>query len=467
VTFDPSSPGTPTPTPITIDSDSGVFGVACPSITQCTAVDGNGQEVTFDPSSPGTPTPITIDSGVLHSVACPSSTQCTAVDYYNGWEVTFDPSSPGTPTPITIDSGNYLTSVACPSITQCTAVDGNGSEVTFDPSSPGTPTPITIDSGNYLYALACVSSTQCTAVDDQGQGVTFNPSSPGTPTPTMIDSNSRFLRAVACPSSTQCTTVDIIAHAVTFNPSSPGSATLELLPGASTLTGVSCSSVTLCVAVDGSGHAFVGTASTDTVPPSISITAPTGAYTLNQPAQASYSCSDDGSGVASCAGPVASMVNFDTSSIGLHTFTVNAQDNVGNFSSASSSYSVLYSTGSCLGSPGHTVLPPVKPDGSSVFKLGSTVPVKFRVCDANGVSIGTAGIVTGSGAPVLYSKTNGAGGVDEPVYSTTPNTAFRWDATDQQWIFNQSTENLTSGVIYTYRINLNDGSYIQYTFGVK
>jgi hypothetical protein len=57
--------------------------------------------------------------------------------------------------------------------------------------------------------------------------------------------------------------------------------------------------------------------------------------------------------------------------------------------------------------------------------------------------------------------------VDEPVYSTTPDTAFRWDGTAQQWIFNQSTENLTAGVVYTYRINLNDGSYIQYTFGVK
>jgi hypothetical protein len=127
----------------------------------------------------------------------------------------------------------------------------------------------------------------------------------------------------------------------------------------------------------------------------------------------------------------------------------------------------LYSTASCLGSPGHSVLPPIKPDGSSVFKLGSTVPVKFRVCDANGVPVGTAGIVSGSGAPVLYSKTNGSGGVDEPVYSTTPDTAFRWDGTARQWIFNQSTENLTLGVIYTYRINLKDGSYIQYTFGVK
>jgi hypothetical protein len=387
VTFNPRSPGTPAPA--TIDAGNGVFALACPSSTQCTAVDAHGQEVTFNPSSPGTPTPAAIDSGnVLHGVACPSSTQCTAVDYYNGQELTFNPISPGTPAPTTIDSGSFLTSIACPAGTQCTAVDSNGQEVTFNPGSPGTPAPGTVDAGNYLYAVACPSSTQCTAVDDNGQEVTFNPGSPGTPAPVTIDSNSRFLFALACPTGTQCTAVDIAADAVTFDPSSPGAGTLEPLVGASTLTGVSCSSETLCVAVDGSGHAFVGT-------------------------------------------------------------------------------SVLYSTASCLGSPGHTVLEPVKPDGSSVFKLGSTIPVKFRVCDSNGVPVGTAGIVSGSGAPVLYSKTNGTGGVDEPVYSTTPDTAFRWDVTSQQWIFNQSTENLTSGVVYTYRINLNDGSYIQYTFGVK
>ncbi len=148
------------------------------------------------------------------------------------------------------------------------------------------------------------------------------------------------------------------------------------------------------------------------------------------------------------------------------TFT----DATGNYKGASGTAkdAILYSTGSCLGSPGHAVLQPVNPDGSSVFKQGSTVPVKFRVCDASGNSIGTPGVVTGSGAPVLVSKTDGAGGVDEAIYSTTPDTAFRWDPTAQQWIFNQSTKNLKSGTVYTYAINLNDGGPpIIYVLGVK
>ena len=50
-------------------------------------------------------------------------------------------------------------------------------------------------------------------------------------------------------------------------------------------------------------------------------------------------------------------------------------------------------SGACLGAPGHAILPPINADGSSVFKQGSTVPAKFRVCDANGNSIGTPGVV--------------------------------------------------------------------------
>ena len=69
------------------------------------------------------------------SVACPSTTQCTAVDN-QGQQVTFDPSSPGDPTPTSIDPGNSPESLACPSTTQCTAVDNEGQLVRFDPTAP-------------------------------------------------------------------------------------------------------------------------------------------------------------------------------------------------------------------------------------------------------------------------------------------------------------------------------------------
>jgi hypothetical protein len=62
---------------------------------------------------------------------------------------------------------------------------------------------------------------------------------------------------------------------------------------------------------------------------------------------------------------------------------------------------------------------------------------------------------------------SGTGAVDEQVYSTTPDDAFRWDPTAKQWIFNQNTKNLLVGKAYTYWIYLADGTHIEYKFGTK
>src|SRR5439155_2101239 len=137
------------------------------------------------------------------------------------------------------------------------------------------------------------------------------------------------------------------------------------------------------------------------------------------------------------------------------------------FSYVPSGMTILYSTGACLGDLGHTVLQPINPSSTmSVFKLGSTVPTKFRVCDANGISIGTSGVVTGYG--LVAAANSPAITVDEDVYSTTPDTAFRWSG--DQWIFNQSTKNngtLKAGTTYYFAINLNDGSSILFQYGLK
>jgi hypothetical protein len=207
----------------------------------------------------------------------------------------------------------------------------------------------------------------------------------------------------------------------------------------------------------------------DATAPVITITSPAdgGAYLLNAALAADYACVDATSGTSSCAGPVADGANFNTGSIGAHNFLVNAIDNAGNPASATNSYSVGYaSAGTCLGSPGHQILQPINADNSSVVKKGSTVPAKFRVCDANGQSIGTPGVVTSF---LLIQVINGTVSTypnEDPV-STTPDTAFRWSSSDQQWIFNVNTKNLTANRTYKYAIGLNDGSFIYFQFGTK
>ncbi|PYI45071.1 MAG: hypothetical protein DMC57_00440, partial [Verrucomicrobia bacterium] len=128
--------------------------------------------------------------------------------------------------------------------------------------------------------------------------------------------------------------------------------------------------------------------------------------------------------------------------------------------------SVMYSA-SCIisGDPTHVILQPINADGSSVNKAGSTVPAKFRVTDANCNSIGTLGVVTAF--KLIGQSSDPSAVINEEVVSTTPDTAFRWDPSAQQWIFNISTKGMKAGVKYTYQITLNDGSSIVFSFALK
>jgi hypothetical protein len=208
----------------------------------------------------------------------------------------------------------------------------------------------------------------------------------------------------------------------------------------------------------------------DKTPPTINIVAPANAnYILNAAVASDYSCSDVTSGitVSNCVGPVANGSNFSTNPVAGHTFTVNATDNAGNIATLTNNYTVLYvSGGICYGDAGHQLLQPINADGTSVFKQKSTVPAKFRVCDANGLSIGTPGVVASFRLMKTVSGTV-VDVVDEAVDSTTPDAYFRWDFTAQQWIFNMNTKSLLANVTYFYRIALNDGTSIDFTFGLK
>jgi hypothetical protein len=128
---------------------------------------------------------------------------------------------------------------------------------------------------------------------------------------------------------------------------------------------------------------------------------------------------------------------------------------------------ITYLTGTCVGQPGHQILSPISPSMTtpSTAKKSSTVPAKFRVCDAAGHSIGTPGVVTNFA--IVYAVAGTTQDTILDIQSTTPDTAFRWDPTNQQWIFNISTKNLGVGVTYTFQIDLNDGTNIMFKLGVK
>lgn len=158
-----------------------------------------------------------------------------------------------------------------------------------------------------------------------------------------------------------------------------------------------------------------------------------------------------------------------TLAVGSHSITV-AYSGDSNFQASTGrlSQSVQYEPvgAACDGAAGHQILQPIDPGGTSVFKQGQTVPVKFRVCDANGVSIGSAGVVSSFLLTQTVSGTVTTN-VEDIVDTNNPDTAFRWDSTDQQWIFNISTQNLAANSTYIYTITLNDGTTITFQFGLR
>jgi hypothetical protein len=108
--------------------------------------------------------------------------------------------------------------------------------------------------------------------------------------------------------------------------------------------------------------------------PSIALTAP-GAleYTVNQPVAADYACTDGGSGVDTCSGPVPSGTNVNTAAVGTFTFTVDAADKVGNTSSTAATYKVTYRI--CL------QYDPNQPMN------GRGINISLQLCDYNNVNL--------------------------------------------------------------------------------
>ena len=87
------------------------------------------------------------------------------------------------------------------------------------------------------------------------------------------------------------------------------------------------------------------TAAFDNAPPSVNIATPAdgATFTVGQQVAANYSCADDanGTGIASCNGPVPSGAQIDTGSVGTKTFRVDAADNAQNTASRATTYTVV------------------------------------------------------------------------------------------------------------------------------
>ena len=115
-------------------------------------------------------------------------------------------------------------------------------------------------------------------------------------------------------------------------------------------------------------------------------------------------------------------------------------------------------------------MPPINLDGTSVYKrkAGSTIPVKFTLCDANGmpISLHDAVFAPIGGPLTMTGRIRGTvDNVNEAIDNDIPDAAFTY--TGGVWHFNMATTNLDAGYTYTFHINLANGSFISFTVALR
>jgi lysophospholipase L1-like esterase len=180
----------------------------------------------------------------------------------------------------------------------------------------------------------------------------------------------------------------------------------------------------------------------DATAPSLSVTCPVAVLLNASGVNATVTASDDESGLVS---DPSGSVAISTATVGPKTVSRTATDNVGHSTTKSCTTQVQYMYSG--------VFQPINADGSSIFKLGSTVPVKFTLTDSNIATVCNA-TATLSAAKI----SNNVEGTFVEATSTsnaTTGSLFRCDG--QQYIFNLATKGLTTGT-YSLKITLDDGT---------
>jgi hypothetical protein len=277
------------PTP-TGGGSSGLYGVACPTSTVCTAVGAtsagafaarwNGTAWTDET----TPLPTRARTGELGGVACPTTTFCMAVGYYitrshhplaerwNGtsWSLLNVPTPSGA-------SGSGLAGIVCTSTSACLAVgfdyvDGtnaaiaatwNGSKwsVTTLPNPTGS-------NASVALGVSCPSASDCFALGSYTDASTMNEYSLAEhwngstwtiePTPNPTDSAGQVeMMSVSCSAASACGAVGWYLSdtngpqglAMRWNGSTWAAQTFVSPTTATELFGIACKSTSVCTAV--------------------------------------------------------------------------------------------------------------------------------------------------------------------------------------------------------------------------
>lgn len=185
-----------------------------------------------------------------------------------------------------------------------------------------------------------------------------------------------------------------------------------------------------------------------------------GTFTVGAVPAATCTATDSFSGVASCT---VTVTGGSSTGVGTFTYTATATDRAGNSTTITGTYRVIYRFSGFLqpiNDTAHQI-----GASTSVFKAGSTVPVKFQLRNASGT------LVQAASAPDWLTPVKGSAmsvPVDETVYSPTGDSGsdYRYDAAGQLYIYNWKTGS-AGGNYWRIGVTLDDGQTYYVNIGLR
>lgn len=317
--------------------------------------------------------------------------------------------------------------------------------------APGTATatdavgPVTISSNGPATFPPGATAVTWTAMDGSGN------TSSATQTVTVVDTTPPALhglvnRTVEAISATG----SVVSFSVTATDIADAAPVVSCSPASGTTFPIGTTTVT-CTARDANHNTSSGSFTIrvqDTTPPILTVPADITVIlntTLSAPAVQAFLNGATATDTVDAAVAISHTTpGLDT--VGPKQVTFTAVDDFGNTTVKTATISVKYG---CTGQ----FQPPVsllKP-----FKLGSTIPVKFGLCDANGTAVTTAV------ARLFLQQFSGDEPVGDPIEVTSTSAAdtdnlFRL-ASDSMYLYNLYTKDLSSGT-FQIQAALDDGS---------
>jgi hypothetical protein len=183
-----------------------------------------------------------------------------------------------------------------------------------------------------------------------------------------------------------------------------------------------------------------------------------GSYVLGSVPAATCTATDTGSGMASCT---VAVTGGPSGGAGTFTWTATAKDKAGNVTVLTGTYQVTYRFDGFL-QPINDTAHQVGAT-TSIFKAGSTVPVKLQLRNAAGQ------VVQPATAPVWLTPVKGSSTtlpVDESVYTGSADSGSTYRLDTDQWIYNWKTGS-AGGSYWRIGVRLDDGQTYYVNIGLR